>query len=228
MRANFNLFFFYITNILIFPLKCITILSKGDSMNEIYSFHKELNIKKIIFAIIFILIIIIAMVILVYRLLFASLNENTADAYTTFSDSNNSINLTLPQEYGLKQVNSESTYVLELKSDKNLAIFISYEDLLVNRNLTDIANADINTYIKEFSEVSDLSGLEEFKTDDSFGYTYSFNYLDQQTETVFYLQVIWIETNNGYYIMDFEFPLEDLNDYTDLINQSLDNFEIII
>ena len=38
---------------------------------------------------------------------------------------------------------------------------------------------------------------------------------------------VWIETENGYYILDIEFPLENLNNYTHIINDVLDTFNTL-
>ena len=197
-------------------------------MNEIYSFHKELNIKKIIFVIVLALCIIIISSIIIIKILFAKPEEKIPDSYNTFTDKNNSIILTLPEKYGLYQVTPENNRSLQLKSNKNLGIFVSCENLLSNRKLFDIVSADIDTYTKEFNDVSNISDLGQFTINDSLGYTYSFNYLDPQTNVTYYLQVIWIEINDRYYIIDFEFPSEDLNDYTDIINETLDNLKINI
>ena len=196
-----------------------------DNMNEIYSYHKELNIKKIIFLIILIIVLLISSSIIIYKLLIMEPEETPQEEFSTFYDSNNSISITLSKKYNLVSVDSDD-YLLKLKSTKNLGIFISNNELL-NKTIEEVANADLKTYIQSFSETSDVSNLEEFKINDNLGYTYSFHYLDSQTETVFYLQVIWININNEFYTFDFEFPLDDLNDYTDIINETLDNFKII-
>ena len=72
-----------------------------------------------------------------------------------------------------------------------------------------------------------MSELREFKKDDKSIYTYSLDYLDSQIKTAFYLQVIWFETENGYYIIDIEFPLDDLDNYKNIINETIDNFKIL-
>ena len=57
-------------------------------------------------------------------------------------------------------------------------------------------------------------------------YTYSFHYLDSQTNTGYYLQTIWIENNNKYYILDVEFPVKTLNENSKIINDILNSIVI--
>ena len=196
-----------------------------DNMNEIYSFHKELNIKKVIFLIILIIILLISSSIIIYKLLIMEPEETPKEEFSTYYGSNNSISIILSKKYNLKSVNS-TDYLIKLKSDKNLGIFISRNEF-INKTLEEVANADLKTYIQSFPETSDVSNLEEFIINDNPGYTYSFHYIDTETETPYYLQVIWININNEFYTFDFEFPLDDLNNYTDIINETLDNFKII-
>lgn len=193
-------------------------------MNEIFSFHKELNIKKIIFIITF-FIFIIGISIFVFSKKSNIIISKNNSPYITFYGTNNSISLNLLKKYELTQSESNK-YIIELHSPKNLHILISHESLINDRNLSDVANADIKAYIEEFNSYSNLSELKEFEINGNLSYTYSFHYLDTTTKTTYYLQVIWLQENDGYYIFDISFPLDDLNTYSNIINETLDNFKI--
>ena len=188
-----------------------------------------MNIKKIILLVVIILIIIITISsIVIFKFTYSNKIEQDTNSlpYTIFTDKNNSIKLTLSKDYGLTSFSSDN-YLLELRSDNNLDIFVSHETLIENRSLSDIAKADLDAYLKEYKTYSNLSELREFKKDDKSIYTYSLDYLDSQIKTAFYLQVIWFETENGYYIIDIEFPLDDLDNYKNIINETIDNFKIL-
>lgn len=197
-------------------------------MNEIFSFHRELNIKKILFVSILILLILIFIINAILELIQARKEKKLEEASpnSIFYDDNNSISLELSKQYGLTQYTSTEDYLIELRSENNLDIFISCKQLLKNRSLYDIAYADSLSYKEEFNNYSNLSEIKEFTQNDSLAYTYSLHYLDSRTKTTFYLQVIWIECENAYYIIDIEFPLDDLNNYTNIINETLDSFII--
>lgn len=199
-------------------------------MNEIFSFRKELNIKKII-----IVISIFAVLILTYILISnihatnkkqQEIKIEEENPNSTFYNKDRSISITLPKTYGLLQYIPKNNYLIELRSEQNLNIFISYENLLENRTLSEIASADIKAYIETFSNYSNLSEAKGFNVGEKQAYTYSFHYPDSKTKTTYYLQVIWLQTDSGYFIFDIEFPLNDLSNYTSLIDQVLNTLTI--
>ncbi len=60
---------------------------------------------------------------------------------------------------------------------------------------------------------------------DAPSYSYSFQYLDSNSKKVYYLHVIWIETETGYYIIDIERPVEYLNYYSSIITDIISGFK---
>ena len=197
-------------------------------MNEIFSFRKELNTKKIV-----IVVIISALItFLVFHIIFSFFNnskQNIIDSenkISTFSDPNNLFSIEFPKEYGFVSFKPTGSRLLELRNDKNLNIFISSKNLINNKPLSDIISADITSYLESFSNCSNISGITEFSHNEKPAFTYSFHYLDLKTKTTYYLQVLWLEYENNYYIIDVEFPLDDLYDNTSIINDILNNFKV--
>lgn len=197
-------------------------------MNEVFSFRKELNIKKIILVIIIILLIICALIFGISHILKEKEEKEIEDSnpYQTFYDSNNTLSLELSKDYGFVQYQPSNNYLIELRNENNLNIFISQNDLLSGRSLSEIASADIKSYIEEFNNYSNLSEIKEFDRNGSLAYTYSFHYLDSKTKTPYYLQVIWLEHNDKYYILDIEFPLDTLSTNSNIINDALNSLVI--
>lgn len=197
-------------------------------MNEIFSFRKELNIKKIL------IVVAIAAVItfLIFHIIFSSFNnkneKNIKDEnpIATFSSTDNRFSIEFPREYGFVSYSPSGDKLLELRNDKNLNIFVSSKDLISNKSLSDIVSADITSYLEEFSNSSNISGITEFVHNEKPAFTYSFHYLDFSSKTTYYLQVMWLEYENNYYIIDVEFPLDDLYDNTSIINDILNNFKV--
>ena len=126
----------------------------------------------------------------------------------------------------MSQYYTTDDYLLELRSDNNFNIFLSHRNLIENRSLDEVASADLHSYTEEYTNYSNLSQVTEFNIKDYKGYTYSFHYLDSSTNTAFYLQVVWLETEKGYYIFDVEFPLDNLNNYTNIINDIINTFKL--
>ena len=197
-------------------------------MNEIFSFRKELNIKKIL------IVVAIAAVItfLVFHIIFSSFNNKNENIIenenpiATFSSTDNRFSIEFPKEYGFVSYSPSGDKLLELRNDKNLNIFVSSKDLISNKSLSDIVSADITSYLEEFSNSSNISGITEFVHNEKPAFTYSFHYLDFSSKTTYYLQVMWLEYENNYYIIDVEFPLNDLYDNTSIINDILNNFKV--
>lgn len=201
-------------------------------MNEIFSFRKELNIKKII-----ILILIIPLIIgIVIWKLSPSIEEKVEQKIekkiedenpnTIFYSENKNISLELSKTYNFTQYFPTNNYQLELRNENNLNIFISEEKKLENQVLSEIVSADQAAYISNFDKYSNLSSVSEFDRNGNLAYTYCFHYLDSKTKTAYYLQTIWLETNENYYILDIEFPLDTLSENSKIINEILNSLTI--
>ncbi len=202
-------------------------------MHEIFEFRKKLNIKKIIIAI---LIFLIILAIILLKLFIpkeipeaSSNNIPLSTSYnkeTTFYGNNKKISLTLSNDYNFVQYKPKNDYILELRNIDNLGIFISEKDLILDKPLSEIVQADFNAYVSQFSNSTNVSNISEFDRGGFPAYTYSFHYLDSQTRTGYYLQTIWIENNNKYYIIDVEFPANTLTENSKIINDILNSIII--
>lgn len=197
-------------------------------MNEIFTFRKELNIKKIIIAILIIFIIVGLILWKVISPSEKSLSEKIKNETTNsiFYSKNKKLSLTLPNSYNFTQFTSESNYILELRNTNNLNIFITEENLLQNLTFSDLVEADLKSYVSNFENSSNISNVSEFDRGGKPAYTYSLHYLDTNTKTAFYLQTIWLEYNNKYYIIDIEFPLNSLSENSNIINDVLNSIVI--
>ena len=197
-------------------------------MYEFFCFKKELNIKKIILLVVLISIILGFCLTLYFHQTIKTeeIKLEEQNPNSTFYDNNNTISITLPKTYKLQQYSPKNNYLVELRSENNLNIFISKENLIKDKSLLEIASADIKAYIENFNTYSNLSEIKGFEVGSQQAYTYSFHYLDSKTKTTYYLQVIWLQTDTGYFLFDIEFPLNDLNNYTSLINTVLNSLTV--
>ncbi len=203
-------------------------------MNDLFfNWHKRLNIKKVVITILIVLITILLVFFLTETKSEESKKENSVQSpiynptlnTTIFFDKNNTISLELSNDYLLKQYTPNNSYLLELRSEKNLNIFISQKELFTEKKLEDVVSADKLAFMSSFSTISNTSELKQVTINDRIAYTYSFHYLDENLNTTFYLQVAWLEIDDNYYIFDIEFPLNDLNQYTNIITDVLSNFK---
>lgn len=194
-------------------------------MNELFQFHRELNIKKV-------LIIAVIILLLIFLIFFApkifkkaaEKRIENSEPNKTFISNDNSISLVLLKEYGFSEYKPKQNYILELRTENNIDIFVSHKELIENRNFNNIVSTDRDSYIKTFSTYSNLSEIADLTIDGNQAYSYSFHYLDNRV--TYYLQVIWVKTNNGYYIIDIELPLDTLNSNYNIINDIVTNFKI--
>lgn len=201
-------------------------------MNELFETHKKLNIKKVILVIVIIIFLIISMFDVISNFLKNNNDEQPENHIHTeaqnpnsiFYDANNKISVELSKKYELQQYSSTNDYLIELRSPNNLDIFIARKPLIENRTLLEVASADSKAYIENFKSNSNLSNLSDFKIGNKMAYTYSFHYLDNSTKVPYYLQVVWLEVKDYYYVFDIEFPLDNLENYKKIVNETLNSF----
>ena len=119
----------------------------------------------------------------------------------------------LNKAYKFKQYTPLNDYLIELRSENNIDLFIAKKEKLEDKDLNQVVELDCNDYSSQFTNVSNVSSIQEFHTDLSKNaYTYSLQYLEKQSRTPFYLQVAWLEFNDCYYVIDIEMPLNILQD----------------
>lgn len=197
-------------------------------MNQIFEFRKELNIKKILIVVLIIFIITGLILWKVFSPSEESPSVKVKNEITEseFSSKNKKFSLTLSSSYNFVQYDSSPNYILELRNENNLNIFVTEESLLQNLTLAELVNADLNSYVAQFENSSNISNVSEFDRGGKPAYTYSFHYLDTNTKTAYYLQTIWFEYGDKYYIIDIEFPLNSLNENSKIINDVLNSIVI--
>ena len=116
---------------------------------SLFRWHKQLNIKKVIFVVCIIFLLLIAIIGFVGKTIEETKKQAVAEANpnTVFYDANKQISIELSKKYALTQYTPTKDYLLEVRSNKNLDIFISQKDILENRNLQDVVSADKITFI---------------------------------------------------------------------------------
>ncbi len=198
-------------------------------MNEFYDEPRHLNMKKVIIIGVIFVVMIISIIVLIAKKISTPPKNNSQEikeSSTIFYSKDNSIHVELSNNLNLKSYSSELDYLLELRSEDNLNLFITKENAMKNKDLSEIIEADKIAFLSNFESSSNVSDLKELSVNEHLAYTYSFHYLDKNLNKAFYLQVVWLQIDDVYYIFDIEFPLEDLSFYTNLTSSVLSSFQI--
>ena len=198
-------------------------------MNEFYDEPRHLNMKKVIIIGVIFVVMIISIIVLIAKKISTPPKNNSQEikeSSTIFYSKDNSIHVELSNNLNLKSYSSELDYLLELRSEDNLNLFITKENAMKNKDLSEIIEADKIAFLSNFESSSNVSDLKELSVNEHLAYTYSFHYLDKNLNKAFYLQVVWLQIDDVYYIFDIEFPLEDLSFYTNLTSSVLSCFQI--
>ncbi len=199
-------------------------------MYEFYEEPRHLNFKKVVIISVVLIAILLLVILLIAKKIATSektlepQTQTTQNTTTTFSSNDNTVRVELSNHLNLTKY--ESNYLLELRSENNLGIFISKKDAISNRELSDIVNADKIAFLQNFEKSSNISDIKELSVNNNLAYTYSFHYLDTKLNKAFYLQIAWLQIDNQYYVFDIEFPLDDLSFYTNLVTSVLASFSI--
>lgn len=198
-------------------------------MEYLFEFRNKLNLKKVL--------IVVAIAVLVILLItFAIKGKKGPDIKTVksesestvFTSTDNSLSMEFSNKYELAPYKSTQDYVLELRSSKNVDIFVSRKELVESKSLYNIVSTDKSSYISNFDNSSNVSEMAELSINGHQAYTYSLNYVDNTDGNVsYYLQVFWIQTDKGYYIIDVEFPLDSLEKNSGIINELAESFKVI-
>jgi len=198
-----------------------------------YSDYRKLNIKKVVIVVAIAVLLVVSVTVFVISRKIEK-NENTEknlpkqtqtqEAKTQlFYDADHKVSVELPTKYKLNQAyNSE--YLIKLSSDENMDVYISKIDKMENRPLSSVARADKLAYLESYNAYSNLSDLKELSVNGNLAYTYSFHYLDENLRKAFLIQVVLLELDDGIYIFDIDFPLDDLTIYTNLTTEVLEKF----
>lgn len=199
---------------------------------EDFSGYRKLNIKKVIIAIAILILLIVSITVFAISRKTEqkpkpeknTVVENNEEAKTqVFKDINERVSVELPTKYNLTQSHN-SEYLLKLSSGENMSIYISEIEKMEGRPLSSVARADKLAYIESYNANSNVSDIKELNVNGNLAYTYSFHYLDENLNKAFCIQVVLLELDDGIYVFDIDYPLDDLSLYKNLVTEVLEKF----
>ena len=177
--------------------------------------NKTINKKKVI---IIISIIIILLGICAFTVFYP--NKKDSKTSKTFLV-DNTFNLTVQKNYNLTEYKNSNNHILELHSKDNFNIYIDKLENLDNYSLFLIAKADRDYYPSIFESASSLSEIKELSINNFPSTNYSFNYLNNETSEIHYLQINFIKINNNIYTIDIEFPISKTEIFSPIVSDIL-------
>ena len=199
--------------------------------------YEKLNIKKVVIAVLILVLFIVSLIVFII----SKIGTNKVDKYDNlpvesktkientkeiFTDIDNTISVELDKKYNLIQTQNNE-YLIKLTSDEDVDIYISKLEGLEGKELSSIARADKLAYLESYNTYSNLSDLKELNVNGNQGFTYSFHYLDENLNKAFYIQVVLLKVNDVVYVFDMDFPLDELNFYTNLFTETLAEFKVL-
>lgn len=204
--------------------------------------YEKLNIKKVVIAILIGILLIVSIIVFTISRIGAHKNQeegfseeqvnnftpvqNQENSKIIFTDMEKTISIELDNKYELVQAQN-SEYLIKLSSDQDSDIYISKLEGLEGRELYSIARADRLAYLESYNTYSNLSELKELNVNGNQAFTYSFHYLDENLKKAFYIQVVLLKVGDSIYVFDFDFPVDELNFYTNLLTETLAEFKVL-
>jgi len=133
--------------------------------------------------------------------------------------------LTIPGEV---EFTRKTTETLDIYSSKDEMILTSSviqkkEDV----NLKDIASLEMAGLYSNKTNLNDVSELSQIAIMDYEAYKYSYIYFDDEYNSDFYTEVIWIATDKYLYVLDLEVITKNQEEYKPIFENIINSFEEI-
>lgn len=197
-------------------------------MENYFYFEKKLNWKKVL-----IISIIVILIIGIIIFLFVNSKKNIvpsipikSDGISSFTDTTNSFNISLPEKYSLTKFDSNTNHVLELKSSNILYIAFAKKDLSSSWfSETDLIQKDKEQYISSFENTFNVSEIASYSLNSLqiFSYTFEYTY----SEKPYCSEVFWVKNNSEYYVIDINYLKDSQEQYSELSQYILNNLKFI-
>lgn len=178
-------------------------------------FFKDLD-KKIFFIIV---VCVITTIIGGIYLFSKKANSNTIDLGSTEIFSfDEALCLTIPNRLELKSNRNTGDFVLDLYSDIN-HIYVYCTSIQKTRaiDLLTAVSEDKSTYLSNKTNIRETSNITKFEHTYPC-YEYSFKYLDTECNEDFYCNVVWYEIQDCFYILNFEAPSSNCDEFKSLFD----------
>lgn len=184
--------------------------------------NNYINVKKVAF----IAIVIIAVISVCFAFYFTNHKKNNTDGFTTLTSTDNKFSIQIPNSIQYK-INStpSNDFTIDLYSDTDeMFMYATTIEKKRELDLYQIVTDDKATYFKDKENIRDDTGITKTKVANSTAYEYSLVYYDTNYSGDFYCHVVWIETSNNIYILNFEVKNENADKYRDIFTNMQNSF----
>lgn len=163
---------------------------------------------------------IVVLIIITITLLFLfKPKENLVISPTTFTSSDASISITVPNEFNFTQIEDDS-YILYLNSEtSSTSIHISTTSTFNIRDIMKFISSDKDIFLSNFSSINNVSDIIQSEIQGLTCYNYHFNYQENK-----YVDVYWILNNSNFYVIDFNTNTQN-QDFTPHISEVLNSLK---
>lgn len=147
---------------------------------------------------------------------------------TCLISSDNKFNISIPNNIKYKVNSKENNeFVIDLYSEQDeMYMYASTISKPREVDLYEVASDDKQNYLKDKENIRDDSGIYETKIDNNKAYEYNLVYSDTQYGKDFYCHVVWIETDDSLYILNFEVSEKNMDMYKEIFNNVKNSFKL--
>ena len=181
----------------------------------------KMQLKKIFISIV--IIFIICLIILGGYFLY---KYNTPTKLTSLD---NSFTIMIPGKVNFKIKEAKDTdYKLDIYSVKDEMTFYSVGfEKTGEINLLDAVNIERNDISKSEKNVRDMSEAINLNINNYNSYKYSYIYYDSNFNSDIYTEIVWIETPQNVYVLDFEVVTKNMEKYKPIFSDIYNSFIIL-
>lgn len=146
--------------------------------------------------------------------------------YTTLKSSDGKFSIELPSNIEYKINSKENNdFTIDLYSVKDeMYMYASSVEKTRELDLLEIVQDDKTSYIADKENITDDTGINEINIKDYKAYEYSLKYYDKEYGKDFYSNIVWIETSNNIYILNFEVISNNTDRYKDIFSNIKNSF----
>lgn len=173
------------------------------------------------------LILVCIVVLVVASLCFVFFYAHTpkVDSSTSFLKSfDETIGITLPNRLGLISNRNTGEFLLDLYAEKHqLYLYCTSIKKVRAMDLYSAVLEDKTKYLSDKTNIRENSEIT--KLEHAYPcYEYSFKYLDTACNEDFYCNVIWYETSDSFYILNFEVPSSTCEEFKAIFDEMKQSF----
>lgn len=157
---------------------------------------------------------------------FCIFGKKSNSKVTILNSSDNKFSISIPSNIKYKVNSKENNeFVIDLYSEQDdMYMYASTISKARELDLYEVASDDKKNYLKDKENIRDDSGILETTVDNNKAYEYNLVYSDTKFNKDFYCHVVWIETEDNIYVLNFEVSEKNMDKYKEIFNNIKNSF----